>query len=273
MAKMIGNELVRELVETVILTAKVKGADPVSLLLIAAPESGKTSVVLERPCKAIEAFGDITGKGIHQVLLAKKDITHIVINDMVAVVSHRQSVNRYTISQLNSLTEEGIKAIAGPFGLQEFTGGKKGVIASLTLELAKDSRCWWNKVGFSSRMLPFCYYYPEDLIVKIKASIDEKSTNPQPANGSKRKTPEFKIPALPIQVVYPEHIAKEVRRLADFRAKVLREVGMRRLKQYHALSQAHALFRMKKKPRVSDADIEFLKRVEPYVSYDTPQPL
>lgn len=262
----------RELVETVILTGKVKTAEPVSLLLIAAPESGKTSVVLERPCKAIEPFADITGKGIHQVLLAKKDITHIVINDMVAVVSHRQSVNRYTISQLNSLTEEGITQVAGPMGMQEFEGGKKGVIASLTLELAKDSRCWWNKVGFSSRMLPFCYYYPDDLIVKIKASIDDRHSKAQ-VNGKRPRVPEFKIPPQPVTVIYPPDVVREIRRLADFRAKVLREVGMRRLKQYHSLAQGHALWRSRKKPRVTMSDVEFIKRVEPYVSYDTPQPL
>jgi len=267
---MIGTELVRELVETVILTGRVKDCDPCSLLLIAAPESGKTSIVLDRPCKAVEAFADLTGRGIHMVLAQRgKEITHLVINDLVAVLSHRQSVNRYTISQLNALTEEGIEKIATPGGVQEFKYGRKGVIASLTLEMAKDARMWWNKVGFATRMLPFCYSYPEELIIKIKASIDMNGGR----TFSKKDNKEFKTPVLPFSVTYPEPVIKEVRYIADVRSSVMGEQGMRRLKQYHGLAQAHALWRGRSKAIVGDEDVDFLKRIDLYVSYSKPRPL
>lgn len=264
---MIGVELLRELIETVILTGRVQNVDPMSLLLIAAPESGKTSVVLERPCKVVEPFTDITGRGIHQVLAQNMNITHIVINDMVAVLSHRQSVNKYTISQLNAITEEGITKLALPSGVQSFNGNKKmGVIASLTLDLVKDSRNWWNKVGFASRMLPFCYYYPTDIIVKIKASIDEKHL----MKTKKKKAKEFTVPEKQIGVDYPKKILADVRWIADNRSNILCEQGMRRLNQYHSLVQAHAIWRQKTKVCVTTDDLEFLKAVDRYVTYDKP---
>lgn len=269
---MIGTELVRELVETVILTGCIRDCDPCSLLLIAAPESGKTSVVLERPCRAIEAFADITGRGIHMVLAEKgKDITHIVINDLVAVLSHRQSVNRYTISQLNALTEEGLEKISTPAGIQIFKGGRKGVIASLTLEMAKDARHWWHKTGFASRMLPFCYYYPDDLIIKIKELIDDTRGRTIRLNGDdahKKLSPkEFKTPIQPITVKYPDLVLKDIRHIADIRSLVMKEQGMRRLKQYHALAQAHAMLRCRTNPVVSELDVDFMKKIDLYVSY------
>lgn len=267
---MIGTELLRELIETIILTGRVRDCDPCSLLLVAAPESGKTSVVLERPCKAIEAFTDLTGRGIHMILAEKRDITHIVINDLVAVLSHKQSVNRYTISQLNALTEEGINKIATPNGLQQFEGGRRGIIASLTLEMVKDARYWWNKIGFTSRMLPFCYYYPEDLIIKIKDAIDESGGR---KNGNNISDKEFRIPNSSVHVKYTPTMIKETRYISDIRTAIMREQGMRRLKQYHSLAMAHALRRTRASPVVIDDDIEFIKQIDLYTSYQEPKAL
>lgn len=268
---MIGTELLRELVECVILTGRITDVDPVSLLLIAAPESGKTSIVLERPCNAIEAFADVTGRGLHQIIKDKgKEITHVVINDLVAVLSHRQSVNKYTISQLNAYTEEGITALATPMGVERYNGNARGgVIASLTLELAKDARCWWNKVGFTSRMLPFCYRYPDDLNIRIKDGIDL-------ARGRKQKKSTLKpftIPTKAKSIQYQEKFVKDVRRCADSRSAIMKEDGKRRLKQYHALVQAHALWRSTVRPSVGEPEIDFLYSIDRFVSYDTPQSL
>lgn len=269
--KMIGTELLRELVECVVLTGRIVDVDPVSLLLIAAPESGKTSIVLERPCNAIEAFADVTGRGLHQIIKEKgKEITHIVINDLVAVLSHRQSVNKYTISQLNAFTEEGINAIATPMGIERYNGcSRGGVIASLTLDLAKDARMWWNKVGFTSRMIPFCYYYPSELNIRIKDSIDD-------VRGRKVKkaaVKPFTIPTKARSISYVEKFAKDVRRCADMRSQIMKEDGKRRLKQYHALVQAHALWRSAVRPQVTEADIDFLYKIDRFVSYEVPQSL
>ena len=266
---MIGTELLRETIETVILTGKVKSLEPVSLLLIAAPESGKTSVVLQKNCKSIQAFTDVTGKGLHEILKANRDLTHIVLNDMVATLSHKQSVNKYIIAQLSAMTEEGITAVASPRGVELFDVGKRGIIASLTLDLVRDSRHWWNRIGFTSRMLPFCYNYTRKMIIEIKDSIDLAQTN----GHAKEKAKNFPVPLREANVEYSEAMNAEIRRIADLRSATLGEQGMRRLKQYHAMVQAHALWRTRKSPEVNSKDVEFVKRMDLYVSYDDPQPL
>lgn len=266
---MIGTELLRETIETVILTGKIRKVEPVSLLLIAAPESGKTSVVLSKKCKSVQAFADVTGRGIHEILKSNKELSHIVINDMVTTLSHKQSVNKYLISQLNAMTEEGISAIATPKGIETFDCGRRGVIASLTLDLVQDQRRWWNSIGFASRMLPFCYAYPANLIVEIKSAIDQAQLN----GHSKTSLKNFPVPVHEITIEYPPEMVKDVRYIADVRSVILKEQGMRRLKQYHALAQAHALWRTRKSPTVNDKDTAFLKRMDVYVSYDKPEPL
>lgn len=267
---MIGTELVRELVESVILSGKIKGADPCSLLLIAAPESGKTSIVLDKSCKSVEAFADVTGKGIHAIIKQNKELTHIVINDMVGVLSHRASVNKYTISVLNALTEEGINQIASPAGIEQFDYGRKGIIASITTEMAKDARYWWNKIGFASRMHPFHYAYSEDLIIKIKDKIQES----RGLNFRNSKREEFRVPKHSAGVEIEPQFAQEIRYIAEIRARDLREQGMRRLKQYLVLTQGHALLRMGPiRTSVNSEDIEFLKEIDMFVSYEKPREL
>lgn len=266
---MIGTELLRELIDTVILTANVQNSELVSLLLIAAPESGKTSIVLAKECKSIQAFADITGGGIHQVIKNNKDLTHIVINDMVSALSHRESVNRYLIAQLNAITEEGITSIATPHGVEKFECGKRGVIASLTLDLVKDSRRWWNKIGFTSRMLPFCYSYPARMLIEIKAAIDAAQTN---GHKSKKKS-RLIVSSNKINVAYPPELLKEIHQIADVRSIILQEQGIRRLKQYHALAQAHAILRSRTGTEVTQKDVDFIRKIDAYVSYDKPEPL
>lgn len=266
---MIGTELLRETVESVILTGRVRGIYPASLLLIGAPESGKTSVVLSKDCKNVKAFTDITGNGILKVIKQMPDLTHIIINDMVAVLSHKQSVNKHTLATLNAMTEEGVNSISTPGGIEEFPEGKRGVIASLTLDLVGDSRNWWNKIGFTTRMIPFCYKYPEDLVLLIKKHIDD-------SNGKEKKPEkrqEFHVPKERKYVKYSPEMIEQTRRVADYRSMVLEETGFRRLKQYHALVQGHALLRSYSKAEVTDQDIEFLKQVDMYINYDKPRAL
>lgn len=271
---MIGVEFLREVIETTILTGKIASIEPVSLLLIAAPESGKTSVILSKNCKAVQAFTDVTGRGLHEICKNNPDLTHIVINDMVALLSHKESVNRYTLSQLNAITEEGITSIATPRGIETFPAGRRGVITSLTLDLTKDSRRWWNKVGFTSRMLPFCYVYSPDLIIRIKEDIDlhagKNGATPIPKNGIVKN---FLVPVRKLTVEYPSEIKNRIRVIADVRSVHLKEQGMRRLKQYHAMALAHAVWRNKRRSTVTDKEVDFMKKLDLYVSYDNPERL
>ena len=260
---LIGVNLVTELVQTTILTGRVLNAKPVSLLLIAAPESGKTSVVLQQPCEAAAVMNDVTGRGLQVLCQMKAELSHFILTDLTTVGAHKSNVARYTISQLTAITEEGLKATAVGGQIETYQHGRRGIIACLTQSMAKDKRAWWHRIGLTSRMLPFSYTYSTPLIIKIKGSIDH--------NKQSKDAGEFIIPKEPISVGFNARETRQVRHLADEMAGRLKEIGIRRLKQFRALAQAHALLRHARK--VERQDVEFIESIQPYISYTEPKAL
>lgn len=269
---LIGVQLIRELVETIILTGRVKGIEPVSLMLIADPEHGKTSVVLSKDCEGVVVLSDVTGKGIQNLCQMKPEITHFVINDLTAVTAKKHNVSEFTMSMLMAMTEEGIRATAYPNGVQQFDSGKRGVIVCATTQGATDGRTWWVKSGFASRLLPFCFTHSTQLTLKIKSAIDTGRFDGCWRRDEKQRE-QFPIPKATIEVGISNAMAEEIGRIADFRATQLGEKGYRRRHQYRGLARGHALLRSWKKPAVNDKDIDFLRRVDPYVNYAAPCPL
>jgi hypothetical protein len=276
MAQLIGTQLLEMAIKATIATGRVENSDsgPLSMLLIAAPESGKTSLV-DITCKTTKTFADITGRGIADTLKSNQEITHIVILDLVAIMSHKQTVNQYTFAILNAMTEEGLSTIAYPGSTETFAKGKRGLIACLTLGLAKDGRNWWNKTGFTSRMLPLCFEHSATLVMKIKEAITAgHAQSARPTSGSG----ELWLPDHPVTVLLPNGPSREIMHLAtgvsaqlnEYMEMSEKEKGYRRLKQFRALAKGHALLRNPKKPVVGKEEIEFLKQLFPYVSFMRP---
>jgi hypothetical protein len=267
---LIGVELVTEFVESAIYTGRLKPPHaPLSVLLIGAPEIGKTSIVSGKKSKAIAVFSDITGRGLIEACKLNPEISHFVLNDLVAIMSHRQTVNRYTQAMLNAITEEGIQGIGTPGGIENIQGGKRGVIACITLDLAQDGRNWWNKIGFASRLLPFAFSHSGSLTLRIKDQIDEGKNPKKPV-----KQEELRLPVKRIPVRFEEKFVRRVRKMADEKAKELGDpTGYRRLKQLRALACGHALRRSPRKPAVNEDDMEFLNKIFKFVSYSKLNPL
>jgi hypothetical protein len=258
---LMGFDILRELVQTVILTGRVKGHQPVSLLLIAPVERGKTSIVLERPCKSAVALSDVTGGGLREMCKAHPEISHFVLTDLIAVTSHKSSVAKGTISMLNAMTEEGLQGTAYPGTVEFYQAGKRAIIGCLTTTLLADQRQWWHRTGFASRMLPFGFDHPEALQIRIHDAIAEgkfeHSATSVPLN----------VPDGCIAVRFTPTTARIVRALAEHKGKELHEIGYRRHKQYRTLVAAHALLRTWKRPITQIEDIHFLKTIDPYISY------
>jgi len=256
----IGTSLVTEFLQTILLTGRVAKESPVSTFLIALPEHGKTSICLESPFSCAVDVTDSTGKGLLEIMKYKAEISHIIFNDLTIVSAHGRNVRAYLISIINAMTEEGVRSIAFPGQVDVFQHGKRGIIACCTPALVKDSRAWFNKIGLTTRILPFHYSYSDNLIIKIKASI---------CNDVESKPPKtLAVPGVPIMVDILDSHSKAILEISDKKSEELGdETGIRRLKQFRRLAKAHALLRGWKNAKVNDEDIDFLKRIFPYVDY------
>lgn len=259
---MIGMEILRSFLKSVFATGKVLNAPcTVSALLLSAPGFGKTSIVTGVCPENMVCLFDATGRGITKLLAENKEARHVIFNDLVAVMSHKQSVNTLTLSTINAMTEEGIGAEAYPTETKNINK-KCGVIACLTGDMFKDGRRWWNASGLSSRMLPFSFRHSHALQIAINDGIEKDIRTLEVRT---------KIPDKDLTVIVSPIQAKKIRQLADAKGMDLKELPIyRRHKQYRSLAMGHALTRYGtwKRPSISDADIAFLESLYPYISYE-----
>jgi len=260
---MLGMELIEELVQTAAVSWRVKGPRPgVSLVLIADPESGKTSITEAAGAKRVVRVTVTTGIGFVRELDRNKNARILIINDLSVLKGLNSRAAYMLIQIMNGFTEEGIHALAMPRGKKIDLRGRRGVlIACITTDSFKSSKRDWFSYGFLSRSIPFCYSYSNELCVKIKNGIDHDD----PVTLA-RPHPVTEGAGTAIEV--SDKMGTLVRKIADRRAKVLEEKGIRLLYNYRQLVRSHALLR--NRTTVIKEDIRFLYRVDQYVNYSTP---
>jgi hypothetical protein len=266
---MIGVEIVTELVNSVFLTGCLATDPPQSLMLISSPESGKTSICEREGLKSVLFYTDLIGSGILEELRLKPYVNHLVIRDMVMVMAHKDVTNARTIGIMMALTQDGLgKVSLGRSIEHDFGGRRAGFVCSITSDMANDNRRWWKHSGFASRMIPFNYEYSENLRIAI---IEQTVVNGAYEKKSKSNGARLVIPSVKKVVDMPLEISARVQAIAMKAAKSNDEKGIRKGKQFRALARAHALLRNDK--TVNDLDIIFLRKIEPYISFEQPKEL
>ncbi len=177
------------LLELVILSGHIKDEQPVSLLVTAPPEAGKTELIMKfAQNDGCVALTDCTAYGIsHYYGQAIRDrkIRHLIIPDLVKPLSRGKDTVHSLIAFLNSLVEEGVfrvstyaEQIGAPLGkdnsLEQVEPVKCGLIASLAKDVLLDGRHQWSRMGFMSRMLPISYDYNSASEFEIRKSIAKR---------------------------------------------------------------------------------------------------
>jgi len=290
--KLIGMEFPVEVVQTVLLTGQLADEKPVSLLIIASPESGKTtaarkaniSVSFDRRGEELAvALTDTTGKGLLKIIREHPKATHVIFNDLAITAGHKNHVTKYLFSVISAMTEEGISITADPEGIHPFgSEGTKGVIACITPRLVRDQRFIWNVTGLTTRMLPFYYCQGMDMQLKVKryhAGLLDKTDDSAedsslviPKKKMQVSLGEYKKDILKLAEKVTEKLSKEgARRKNPDDA----EHGYRRIIQFRSLAKAHSLLTHPddKEPRVHRVNVEFLRKLSEFVSFREPESL
>jgi len=173
-------EKLERLVELILLTAYIKNDNAVSMMLVAIPESYKTSILRSIISAHSLEVMDLSPVKIKQEILPlikDKKVFHLVIPDLVKLLSHKPHTVDATITFLNALMEEGVKR--SMFYGQSFEMPypvKCGIITSVTPEYFKRMFKRWNDIGFISRFLQVSYKYSDETIAEIHELIEKSDT-------------------------------------------------------------------------------------------------
>lgn len=257
---MIGTQIVEEFVQSVALSHLIKGHKRCGALLLAAPESGKTTVASSATAKHVTPIAIMSGRSILRTLKDRPATEFLLFNDLAAIRAMSVPASALLVTVLNQLTqdEKGLVGFAGKEN-EEITRGV-GMIGCLPFRIFVDHRARWREMGFISRMIPFSYQYGAELIAEIKDAIDE-------GTHTLKVRPGHKMPGIvrrPVTIRISPKLIKELRRISDARAITLGQLGIRLLSHYHSLVRAHAL--LSKRNEVTRDDLAFLRAVDGFVS-------
>jgi len=194
----IAQEELEEILHLVLLSAYVADEKPLSALIVANVEAGKTMMMERyRTNHGVLWLSDASAYGI--ILKYGKDlkdgtVRHIFIPDFLRVLAHKQETRQQTITFLNGLIEEGVgNMVMGPRSFEVATPYSCGLVTAIPREIFMDERRQWSRIGFMSRMLPISFAYSTETARRIMLSICDQDYH------------HYK----PVSVVFPRNRADE----------------------------------------------------------------
>lgn len=266
-------DIVALTLQTAFVKDSIDGYRPISLLLIAKPESGKTTTIHRFATLPFVYYTEeITVKVLVEKVLRKaenKEIRFILIPDLLNCVKKQTYTREPLIQTLKSLVDEGVKNIETfhkQFTYKTFV--KCGLITAITRSefYARQARYSLysdlKRYGFLSRMIPFSYEYPIDKIVKIFEYVmsGKTETNAKVIIPKIRrfKTERFYEPN-------PELFSK-LREISRGLASYMDAYGIRTQKNLQKLCYANAL--LNKRDYVSKEDVEKVLYLGRWMNFD-----
>jgi hypothetical protein len=245
---MIGLEPIVDLVLTILWSGQVEGERPLSLILIAPPGSGKTSVLEMLECPVAYFLADITSREIKMILKKNGSLSHIMLGDFTAVFSRARGTAKLTINLLGRLT--GDKLTHEPWSGEELAVPRKlGFISAIPPEDLKgrEVKSHVQGAGFASRFLFAKYNYTQETINRVHQFIRE---------GKYKNVKPFKFDIKPgaLTIAVPKDIGHEI----DGLAKQIKRDPLGFRAHHHLRTLACAIARKNSRNTVTAEDYQTL---------------
>lgn len=256
-------EPILEIIETCIYSGRVGREKPVSVLLIAEQESAKTEALKHfYGTSTLRYVSDITSKGLQAYKndIMQGQVRHVVIMDLVRILSHGKGVSDRLIQTLSSLMEEGEGETSDAGGVISWGTNfpRIGCLMSVTPGFYKGKAGNWRKTGFLTRFLPIRFSYSNSTISKVHAAIRNGHRIPEPV-----KLP---LPALSQDVIISNTHAIAISAMAELLGQKNKVYGFRYHRVLRCLAKARAL--KHGRPRVDDHDIACLSEWAKFFTED-----
>jgi hypothetical protein len=254
-------EPLKKIVECALTSPFIVNEKPLSLLIVAKPESGKTSVMkLYRQNKSVVYVSDCTAYGITRDILPKivsGEVRTIVIPDLLTPLSKSTKTRQSFVAFLNNLIEEGVAKIT-TYSTVWDKEARANVITAVTDEALDDARHEWAKMGFLSRFIVFSYSYSMSTVTEIMNRYSQRGL------GTCDLT--LSLPSKEVDVELSEEIADRLNPIAMRIGEQFRLYGIRAKINLRSLLKTLALRNGHKK--VIDQDFKELLELADYMNFD-----
>jgi hypothetical protein len=258
---LINIDLLKKMIECTILSAYIKNEKPISLLIVAKAESGKTSAMkLYRQNKGLIYMTDCTAYGLTRDVLPKLisgEVRTLMIADLLTPLSKSHKTRQSFVAFLNNLIEEGIAKITTYCTVWD-KEVKANVIASVTDEALEDGRHEWAKMGFLSRFVMFTYSYSTSTVIKILEHYSE--------HGLTYGNETLELPAQDVDVELPKEIADKLNPIAMKIGEQFKLYGIRTKINLRSLLKALAL--RNGKNVVSESEFQEFLELADYMNFN-----
>lgn len=254
-------EPLKKIVECALTSPLIANEKPLSLLIVAKAESGKTSVMkLYRQNKSVVYVSDCTAYGITRDILPKivsGEVRTIVIPDLLTPLSKSTKTRQSFVAFLNNLIEEGVAKIT-TYSTVWDKEARANVITAVTDEALDDARHEWAKMGFLSRFIVFSYSYSMSTVTEIMNRYSERGL------GTCDLT--LLLPSKEVGVELSKEIADKLNPISMRIGEQFRLYGIRAKINLRSLLKTLALRNGHKK--VIDQDFKELLELADYMNFD-----
>jgi len=271
-------EPLKKIIRLTLQTGYIKTSSaPVSLLLIANPESAKTSAM-----ELFKVKGTYTTNNITQSVLVSKilpmieneKLKHLIIPDILNCIEKSKTTREGFVNLIKSLIEEGItsldqfnvrtnKIYNPPIKCGVITGitsgSYNGYYNNLTQRTEGGLKHYWKKIGLLSRFVPFSYKYELSKVIKIFELIEKDNAN---AKENQKET----IKRTVTEIEGNEKLFNQLQMVSVKVGQEVEAYGIRIQKNLQLLAKANALLR--NSPKVEQEDIQAILDLSNWINYD-----
>jgi hypothetical protein len=254
-------EQLRKAIESTLISPYIKNEKPISLMIVAKAESGKTSILKQyRQNKGIIYMTDCTAYGIQRDILPKVvsgEIKTLMIADLLTPLSKSYKTRESFIAFLNNLIEEGIAKIT-TYAMTWDKEAKANVITAVTDQAIEDGRHEWAKLGFLSRFILFSYSYSMSAVTEILNCYSE--------HGLSMNNVKLTLPQKEVDIELPKEIADKLNPIAMKIGEQFQLYGIRAKINLRSLIKALAYRNGRK--TVTEAEFGELLELSDYMNFN-----
>ena len=172
-------EPIFEIVDTLIMTASVRDAVPVSGSLIAPSGAAKSKLIKCYRGAMLHSTDSFTQIGLHDINKNDRDhkIRFLMVPDFNPTLSRKPSTVEATCAQLLSFTSDGTTRVDDGRETKEAKHPPVGIITGVTPEIYHRQEQKWLALGLRRRIIPIFYEYTESTRALLHKMVREDRIN------------------------------------------------------------------------------------------------